>query len=539
MSIMETTEGLTERFGRLFQSQEELKEPEEGTVKGTIPQWLRGTFVRVGPGKFDLGEDFTMNHWFDGYAIIYKFDIDEGKVKFHKKFLQSGVYQRALTAGKPVVTEFGTRAFPEPKKGFFARLLANVMPIEVTDNGFGAIYPLNQEIVAASDNSFFQCVDSCTLASGKKYDSNKLFGVNMISPHPLRDEEGDIYNVGFSIGMGAKFNIIRIPAQSNKKENLDDLLKKSKVICTFPCRWNTAMPFIHSFGMTKNYIVLVEQPLTTPITKLATCVASGSCFQQMTEWRQDAGNKFIIIDKSSGKLVGKLEVLSDESFFFWHIINCYETEDNQIVVDINAYPDASVVDTMMIANLRKAIITESKPSQPVRYIVPLDSLVSNDLPQENQNLVKLPNCDATATRKGNTVTLTPHILSDQKGMELPAINRNFIGKKYDFFYGSTCFNDSLFTSAVGKTSISKKETKFWRSTYYEFPGEPTFVPNPEAEETDEDNGVLLSAVTDVRDDTEDYLLILDAKNLTELARANFKASVPQGLHGTFLAAGQP
>ena len=96
--------------------------------KGTIPQWLRGSFVRVGPGKFDLGEDFTMNHWFDGYAIIYKFDIlGENKVKFHKKFLQSGVYQRALAAGKPVVTEFGTRAFPEPKRGFFARLLANVV----------------------------------------------------------------------------------------------------------------------------------------------------------------------------------------------------------------------------------------------------------------------------------------------------------------------------------------------------------------------------------------------------------------------------
>ena len=204
------------------------------------------------------------------------------------------------------------------------------MPIEVTDNGFGAIYPINSEIVAASDNSFFQCVDSCTLESGKKYDSNKLFGVNMISPHPLKDENGDIYNVGFSIGMGAKFNIIKIPGQTAKKESLDDLLKKSKVISTFPCRWTTAMPFIHSFGLTKNYIVMIEQPMTTPITKLATCVASGSCFHQMTEWRQDASNLFIIIDKNTGKFVTKMEILSSESFFFWHLINCYEDEDNQV-----------------------------------------------------------------------------------------------------------------------------------------------------------------------------------------------------------------
>ena len=56
--------------------------------------------------RFDLkGKDgeFTMNHWFDGYAILYKFDITDTKVTFHKRYLQSGVYQRALEAGKPVV----------------------------------------------------------------------------------------------------------------------------------------------------------------------------------------------------------------------------------------------------------------------------------------------------------------------------------------------------------------------------------------------------------------------------------------------------
>jgi hypothetical protein len=46
---------------------------------GRIPEWLQGTFLRLGPGKFDIG-DFVMNHWFDGYAVLYKFDIQKGKV---------------------------------------------------------------------------------------------------------------------------------------------------------------------------------------------------------------------------------------------------------------------------------------------------------------------------------------------------------------------------------------------------------------------------------------------------------------------------
>jgi carotenoid cleavage dioxygenase-like enzyme len=46
---------------------------------GRFPEWLQGSFLRLGPGKFDIG-DFVMNHWFDGYAVLYKFDIQKGKV---------------------------------------------------------------------------------------------------------------------------------------------------------------------------------------------------------------------------------------------------------------------------------------------------------------------------------------------------------------------------------------------------------------------------------------------------------------------------
>lgn len=46
---------------------------------GTIPNWLEGYYLRVGPGKFELG-DTTLNHFIDGYAMLSKFDIQDGKV---------------------------------------------------------------------------------------------------------------------------------------------------------------------------------------------------------------------------------------------------------------------------------------------------------------------------------------------------------------------------------------------------------------------------------------------------------------------------
>lgn len=58
-----------------------------------------------------------------------------------------------------------------------------------------------------------------------------------------------------------------------------------------------------------------------------------------------------------------------------------------------------------------------------------------------------------------------------------------------------------------------------------------FVPNPDGKK--EDDGILISALTDSRSGHADYLLFLDAGNLTEIARAEF-SHIPSALHGLFL-----
>lgn len=42
-----------------------------------MPEWLKGSLIRVGPGKFNEG-DFSFNHWQDGMAVMYKFAISPG-----------------------------------------------------------------------------------------------------------------------------------------------------------------------------------------------------------------------------------------------------------------------------------------------------------------------------------------------------------------------------------------------------------------------------------------------------------------------------
>jgi carotenoid cleavage dioxygenase-like enzyme len=63
-----------------------------------------------------------------------------------------------------------------------------------------------------------------------------------------------------------------------------------------------------------------------------------------------------------------------------------------------------------------------------------------------------------------------------------------------------------------------------------YPGEPVFVASPGGE--GEDDGVLLSVVLDATASTS-FLLVLDAGDLSELARARVPHHIPFSFHGQF------
>ena len=62
-----------------------------------------------------------------------------------------------------------------------------------------------------------------------------------------------------------------------------------------------------------------------------------------------------------------------------------------------------------------------------------------------------------------------------------------------------------------------------------------FIPRPtdEDEEYIEDDGVILTVLTD-GEANESYLIVVDARTMTEIARAQAPQTIPAGFHGTFV-----
>jgi len=59
-------------------------EPVVVSILGTIPDWVRGRLVRVGPGLFDYGKE-EVSYPMDGMGLLHSFDITDSGVTFKSK----------------------------------------------------------------------------------------------------------------------------------------------------------------------------------------------------------------------------------------------------------------------------------------------------------------------------------------------------------------------------------------------------------------------------------------------------------------------
>ena len=72
---------------------------DELEVSGSIPSWLSGTLVRNGPARYEVG-DRTLNHWFDGLAMLHAFGFQDGRVSYANRYLQTGANEAATRRGR-------------------------------------------------------------------------------------------------------------------------------------------------------------------------------------------------------------------------------------------------------------------------------------------------------------------------------------------------------------------------------------------------------------------------------------------------------
>lgn len=560
----------------------EVIEPISGKITGKIPHWLKGTLLRNGPGSLQVGE-YTFNHLFDSSALLHRFAIANGEVTYQCRFVQTDVYKKNNAAQRIVVTEFGTKAVPDPCRNIFQRVAAVFKPENDSDNSMISVYPFCDEYYTFTESAVIHRIDPKTLETTGKVNVSDYVGIVNHTSHPHVMNDGTVYNLGLSVtSRGPQYNIIcfspnQIIIDDWGEEKELSMFDQATIIASVPSRWLLNPSYMHTFGITENYFIIVEQPLSVSLTTVISCKMKRQPMCAALKWYENENTLIHLISRETGLLE---RTFISEAFFYLHIINQFETRDRDyVVLDICCYRDAKMLDCLFVdamKNLHKnPDYAKMFRGRPLRFILPmkrpqpdtpleynlitaktvnqgLESFQNNSVTCQNKfgsEFVKASINDtnkdkrndyqnvlrrrATAHKLANgDIFVKPELLCDL-GCETPRLNYDsYLGREYRYFYAISSDVDLENPGTIIKVDILEKTRKTWCEKNV-YPSEPVFVPDPNGK--NEDDGVVLCSIVWSDKETRVGLLILDSVTLTEIARAIFETSgpVPKCLHGWF------
>ncbi|MCX2818298.1 carotenoid oxygenase family protein [Haladaptatus sp. F3-133] len=460
-----------------FESLDESDEVKEESVDlhGTLPDWLTGVLLRNGPGMYE-NDGASVNHWFDGMAMLHRFGFDgaEDEVRYTSRFLRTDAYE-GMREGELRRNEFAT----DPCAGVFGRFFSYFAAPEPTDNAGVNVVKDDETFRAVTETTMPVEFDPETLETLDVPDELDDLG-QITTPHPHTDPEtGE--RVSYVTRFGRRTGYRVYVKNGDGREVIAEIGRDEPA-------------YMHSFALTRLYVVLVEFPFVVSPLKIR---FGNDTVAESYDWKPDRGTRFTFVDRSTGEVVASPET---SPFFAFHHVNAYDDGDD-VVLDLAAYDDASVVNDLYLGSVRDDPPLRMPTAELRRYRVNVD----------------------TGTVEDGTVY--------GGSFELPRVRNDRDGREYRYAYGVGHRNVPTrgFPNRLVKVDTREREVSVWEedSTY---PSEPVFVPDPDG--TDEDDGVVVSVVLDPNEETS-FLLVLDASTFEETARGRVERPVPHGFHGNF------
>lgn len=458
-------------FSKGFDNLEKEQSINNLKITGKIPQWLKGSLIRTSPAKFNAGKK-NLRHWFDGYAMLHQFNFNQGEVSYQNRFIQSKAYRGIKKKNKVTRGEFAT----DPCQNIFQHFFNYFRSPKLTDNANVNVTKVGEEFIAMTETPLPIRFDKKNLTTKGYYKYADKKDGNVTVAHPHFDKENNLYSYLVEFGYQSAYHLYKMNLKTRKR----------KVFASIPVE---RPAYMHSFGFTKNYIILTEFPLVVNPLKLK---FSRKPFIENYKWKPELGTRFHIVNKHNGHY----KTFTGEPIFAFHHVNAWE-HDQHIIIDLIGHKNASIIDELYLNNLRNNKVSGA------------GRLVRIDISLEGR-------------------TLIDKVLS-YSDIELPKINYAYNGKKYNILHAAANKNEGNFLDSLMRRNL-EKEKEIWWHEQNKYPGEPVFVPSPQA--TREDDGLILSVVLDAEKENS-FLLILDAETYKEVARAKLPHHIPFGFHGNF------
>jgi torulene dioxygenase len=263
--------------------------------------------------------------------------------------------------------------------------------------------------------------------------------------------------------------------------------------------------YIHDISLTENYALIVVYPIhVNPLS-----LSSGLGFLSQLQFESSCTTKIHVFSLASGQYPrDPVATFETQPFFAYHHVNAYEDHvSNSIVLDILGYDNGDIANSphgfLYMENMknRNDRIKQVREANVWRFSLDLNANGHYVVPKKSKFSVSGEN------------------EGESYGFELATVSPLVKGNNYRYCYGFTGHykgSQDFLDWAIVKQDVQTGEGNAVWYEEYAYPGEPIFVPDPKS--LREDGGVLLSSVYDSKKG-ENYLLVLDATTMREVARA--------------------
>ena len=404
-------------------------------ITGELPKELSGLFLRNGPNpKEPINHENY--HPFFGDGMIHGIRVEDGKALWYKnKFVTSpfgfGPNTHVLKHGEKI----------------YALVEGGISPV-IMDSEMNF---LEEEPFPAAENKRF-------------------------TAHPKIDADtGEMHAVSYDFGeyVNGLGQVHYVTIDNHGK------LIKDKIIET-PSR-----PMVHDCAITKNYVLIFDLPVTFNLGR-----RDGDNNPIGGDYPVVWNDKHISRVGLQSKKTDEIIWIEVNPGFLFHIVNSYENENGQVVLDFCRYERLFDFD--------------------------------NPLPMGQKPFLTRWILDPKAK------TCSEEMLDDRP-MEFSRVHPDYDGKQHRFGY---LLNDGRLNNYF-KYDFEKSETithDFGESCQA---AEPVFIPKKNAKS--EDDGFVVGFVYDKTTDLSDFV-VLDAQTFSEapLARITLPQRVPFGFHGSWI-----
>lgn len=279
------------------------------TIAGKIPEGLRGTLYRNGPGRLERGGE-KVGHWFDGDGAILAVKFSDNGATGIYRYVQTAGYLAESKANKYLYPNYGMTA-PGP---FWNQWIT---PVKNAANT--SVLALPDKLLALWEGGKPHALNLETLQTQGLENLCGLDDKLTFSAHPKCDAKtGEIFNFGVSAGKNSTLNLYKSNASGK-------ILQKSSFTVD-------GLPLIHDFVMAGKYLIFFIAPVR--VNLLSTLF--GQSFSDAMEWKPQLGTEVLVFDRNTLSLVSKSEA---EPWYQWHFSNGYVDNSGEIVIDFFRYQD--------------------------------------------------------------------------------------------------------------------------------------------------------------------------------------------------------